>query len=224
MKTHITLLVLLFSMSMPLIAQNSVQKEKKPFWKNIRLPKSNAKLNAELAASAMPQNEETRKVTYQGTVEVPKISRLLLYSRAKKWIAENDIKANKITHFVENEETGTLVAKGAFTLPDLHKKYVVQYVLSISITQGKYSYDITDFTFHLDSAEVGKPFGLVDLGIQLPKKVILFDYTLETFYPSRLNSDQPKIKYFEEIHPSSFAAINREIKLLEGSLIQSMNR
>lgn len=219
---YLSLLILFCILVQSAGAQDSAA-NKKSLWTKMKELKERRNSSTPSSESSLPIDEATGKVSFKEVVESKGASKTALFERAKKWQATKGSKTNPYTVTLENEEQGSLIAKGTFTMPAKRKKYVVQFVVNIATKQGKYRYDFTDFTIALETQAGGKAFGYGGFGTHSIKRAETLEYTLETFYPSRLTSREPVIKYFEEIDEDSFTAISKEMQSLAATLKQSMS-
>lgn len=170
----------------------------------------------------LPVDPTTNKVTFAKIVEAPEVSSKDLLENAKKFLATKNTNTNPYTIKYENMEEGALIEEGTFTLPAERKKYMVTFTISINTKSGKYKYSITNFIIQHHTDEKSSYGGYGGWGSSSHKSAETLEYSLETFYPSRLTSKKPVIKFFEEIDEESFVTIHRELKSLAGALTQAM--
>jgi hypothetical protein len=110
----------------------------------VKLPKLQGWVNP------LPMDSLTRKVSYQGVVQVPGVTQAVLYARAKKWFATVP-GPTKMTIETQDEAAGKLTGKtselvmqnflGANVQVPLWRTIVVQ------VKPGRFRYQITDFAF-----------------------------------------------------------------------------
>jgi len=99
---------------------------------------------------SLPIDPETKKITYQETVQLDSISQEELYNRSKDWIA-NFFKTDK---FEPNDLANYKIGKiGSFDIQltyDFKYKSTnnVSFSLVIGQKDGRYRYTITDFRFY----------------------------------------------------------------------------
>ena len=101
-------------------------------------------------AQSFPTDPETKKFTFQETVNVDTLSKDLIYERSKEWMGKF---YNSTSLDFDNKETGKISKEGTFNVLITYDfKYKTDYVLTynISIYQkpGKYKYTITDFMIY----------------------------------------------------------------------------
>jgi len=115
-----------------------------PAQAQVKLPKLHGWVNP------LPMDSLTRKVSFQGVVQVPGASQAVLYARAKKWFATAP-GPTKMTIEVQDETAGKLTGKtselvmqnflGANVQVPLWRTIIVQ------VKPGRFRYQITDFAF-----------------------------------------------------------------------------
>lgn len=99
---------------------------------------------------SLPIDPETKKITYQETVQLDSVSQEELYNRSKDWIA-NYFKTDQ---FTPNDKANYKIGKvGSFDIQltyDFKYKSVnnVSFTLIIAQKEGRYRYTITDFRFY----------------------------------------------------------------------------
>jgi hypothetical protein len=110
----------------------------------IKLPKLHGWVNP------LPMDSITRKVSFQGVVQVPSASQAALYARAKKWFSTASGPTKMIIQ-TQDEAAGKLSGKtselvmqnflGANVQVPLWRTVIVQ------VKPGRFRYQITDFAF-----------------------------------------------------------------------------
>ena len=110
----------------------------------VKLPKLHSWVNP------LPMDSLTRKVSFQGVVQVPGASQATLYARAKKWFATAP-GPTKMTIQTQDEAAGKLTGKtselvmqnflGANVQVPLWRTVIVQ------VKAGRFRYQITNFAF-----------------------------------------------------------------------------
>lgn len=106
------------------------------------------------------------KIAFTEIVEMPSMNKDALYSRAYEWFAKTFNSAQSVIQ-MQDKENGKIVGKALIPVtvimevPLDQPKFsttinagVVNYTLSISVKDGKYKYEVTDF-FHNDRNESG---------------------------------------------------------------------
>lgn len=107
-------------------------------------------------APVLPIDPDTHLVAYTGVVEVPGATQAQLYSRAYEWVAKNFNSAQSVIQ-MQDKESGKIIAKGV--IKAFIKKYDSGYnsfTLSLYLKDGKYKYDITNFSNEHKTTVVGK--------------------------------------------------------------------
>lgn len=173
-------------------------------------------------AQELPYDEVLKKVVYTSVVNADGQTQKSLYDKAKKWIATKKTEATPYSVVYDDEKSGSVNGKGTFMMPAGRNKYTVQFAINIQTKQGKIKYEITDIViqFRTKAGSSGGGFGY--WGGSTYHEAENLEYSLETFYPSRLESRKPSIKWYEDIGKKSFAMIDEEIKSLVGSLKQNI--
>ena len=104
-------------------------------------------LPAEAQTAPLPTDSLRGKVAYQGVVAVPGISADALYGRARGWLARY-LEASAVT--LADPVGGQLVAHyhSVYTKRFLLGRYPMDVwrTLTISVREGRYRYEMTDFT------------------------------------------------------------------------------
>jgi hypothetical protein len=110
----------------------------------VKLPKLHGWVNP------LPMDSLTRKVSYQGVVQVPGASQAALYARAKKWFA-TATGPTKMTIGTQDEATGKLTGKTSELVMQNFLGANVQVPLwrtvTVQVKPGRFRYQITDFAF-----------------------------------------------------------------------------
>ncbi|MBW7941193.1 MAG: DUF4468 domain-containing protein [Candidatus Kuenenia stuttgartiensis] len=175
-------------------------------------------------AQTLPVHTVTNKVGYGGMLDIPGQSKDKLFAKAKKWLAIKHSDANPYTITYENETEGGITGKGSFTLPAEERKYTVQFLITIATKDGKCKYEFTDFMIRYTTAGGMSTGGFSYWSSSSYNESETLEYTLETFYPIRLEKrKKPAIKWYEHINAKSFEAIDREMRAIESSLKQTMS-
>lgn len=177
----------------------------------------------------LPIDSLSGKVNYNGVVKAQGISKSGLYEKAKQWIAMKSTDNNPYSIKMDEKEKGRIITNGNFLLPSTDKnKYVVSFQLNILLKEGKFKYEMTDFVVLYSTETKEKRSGLalggVAKGSETTEEAQTYEYSIETFYPSRVTSTKPYIKYYDGIKAESFNYFDRETKGVIGSLKSEMLR
>lgn len=175
------------------------------------------------SAQQLPIDAGTNKVAYSEIVTVSGQSQKQLFTKAQKWILGKNSTANPYAISLDNATDGSITGKGSFSLPVDRRKYTVQFVINIACKDGKIRYSFMDLViqFKTQAGSSGGGFGY--WGGSSYHEAEILEYSLETFYPSRLTSKKPVIKWYEEIRKEAFDAIDREMQSIASSLKQTMS-
>ncbi|MFN3402845.1 MAG: DUF4468 domain-containing protein [Cytophagaceae bacterium] len=97
-----------------------------------------------------PVDSETKKITYQETVQIDSLNKQTIYERSKDWMV-HFYKTSKLQ--LDNKEAGKITQEGLFNVQityDFKYKtdYAIAYTINISVKEGKYRYIITDFNIY----------------------------------------------------------------------------
>lgn len=174
-------------------------------------------------AQELPVDATTNKVTYSEVVQVQGATKKSLFAKAKKWVATKNTEQNPYTISLETEQDGTIVGKGTFSLPGDRNKYVVKFAINIATKDEKCRYEFTDLVIQYKRAAGSSGGGFSYWGGSSYHEAETLEYTIETFYPTRLNGRKPAIKFYEEIRANSFEAIDREMKSIVSSFKQAIS-
>ena len=173
-------------------------------------------------AQELPVNPTTNKVTYTDILTEGDETKAKLFAKAKKWFVTKNTELNPYSITLENEQEGSIVGKGTFPLPGDRRKYTVQFAVNIATKDGKCKYELTDLVikFRTNAGSSGGGWG--GYGGSSYREAETLEYSLETFYPSRLDSKKPVITWYEEIRSRAFEAIDKEMQSIAASLKQSL--
>ena len=174
-------------------------------------------------AQELPVDIATNKVSYADVIESRGASKKALFDKAKKWIATKNTTVNPYILTYETEQDGQVAGKGSFSLPGDRRKYVVQFAIKIAVKDGKCKYELTDLMIQFKTNAGSSSGGFSYFGGSSHHEAETLEYSIETFYPSRLNSKKPVIKWYEEIRGDAFEAIQKEMQSIASSLRQSMS-
>jgi hypothetical protein len=102
-----------------------------------------------LNAQNLPTDSETKKITFQETVDIDSLTKDVLYERAKQWI-KNYYKSDR---YDMNDVVKSRLMKESYFVIKLTYDYKyksdnnVTYMLTLECKEGKYRYTFTDFRF-----------------------------------------------------------------------------
>jgi hypothetical protein len=171
----------------------------------------------------LPLDPTTHKVSFADVGEAAGSTRKSLFEKGKKWILTKNSATNPYTVTFESEAEGTVTGKGTFMLAGDRRNYVVQFTINIATKDGKYKYDLTDFIIQYKTEAAYHSGGYGMWSHTTHTEAENLEYSLETFYPSRLDSRKPSIKWYEEINKKSFGQISQTMQTIVGSLRQAMS-
>src|SRR5438034_2589033 len=93
------------------------------------------------------------RIVYKGTVKIEKVNKEDMYSRAVNAI-HNNVKGSKEGIVEDNNEKEKIAARGSITLSSpYHIIKTVEYILELSVEDGKYKYRID--SVYINQAERG---------------------------------------------------------------------
>jgi len=103
-----------------------------------------------LDGTPLPFDEQTHRISYQGVVEVPDVTKDQLYVRANEWVAKAYRSANNVIQ-MQDKEAGRLVAKGLIrvslrVLGMDADAGVIRHTLTIYVKEGRYKYVLSDLS------------------------------------------------------------------------------
>jgi hypothetical protein len=106
-----------------------------------------------MSAQNLPTDPETKKITYQETVNMDSLTKAQLYERCKNWMTNY----YKSTKFDMDDKINKIATSGYFLVTLTYDfKYKsennVSYSITFNLKEGKYRYTITDFRFYKVSA------------------------------------------------------------------------
>lgn len=101
----------------------------------------------------LPIDSDTKKITYQEVVHVDSTSKDELYTRAREWFARNFVSSKEVLQ-MEDRAAGKIIGKGSAdgyaTFQKASVGYWLHYTISITIKEGRYRYEITDFKIQMN--------------------------------------------------------------------------
>lgn len=112
------------------------------------------------------------KLSYSEVVQVEGISKYDLHARAMNWFANSFRNANNVIQ-LNDKENGQITAKALFEyIPNFFVgsgpvKGYIRYTVSIYVKDGRYKYEITDFT-HDPSGPNAKSVGIITNSVDYP--------------------------------------------------------
>lgn len=99
-------------------------------------------------AFTVPIDSITNKIDYQGVQRVDGVSKDELYIRAREWFAKTFVSAQAVIQ-MDDKEAGKIIGKGvarsSFVMLLTPVSYTLYYTVSITVKDGRYRYEITDF-------------------------------------------------------------------------------
>lgn len=104
-------------------------------------------------AQDLPIDSISKKVTYQEVVKVDGASKNELYARAREWFAKTFKSADDVLQ-MEDMANGKLIGKGC------NYQSKVFYTVSVSVKDGRYRYEITDFYTRIPASQYSRGFDL----------------------------------------------------------------
>lgn len=173
-------------------------------------------------AQELPVDATTNKVSYTEVIDIPGATKKALFDKARKWVATKNTAVNPYVISYESEQDGQVTGKGTFTLPAERRKYVVQFAIKIAVKVGKCKYEFTDLMIQHRTQAGSSGGGFSYWGGSSYKEAETLEYSVETFYPSRIRSKKPVIKWYEEIRADAFESIQKEMQSIVSSLHQSI--
>ena len=105
-------------------------------------------LRAAGQASPLPVDSTTRKVTYQGIVQVPGVSQAELYSRAREWFATSFGSAKAVLEMddrVVSKMVGRYYATFGFSAGLSATPWHLWRTVTVEVKDGRYRYSFTRF-------------------------------------------------------------------------------
>jgi len=102
-----------------------------------------------MSAQTLPTDPETKKITYQETVNMDSLSKAQLYERCKNWMTNY----YKSTKFDLDDKVNKITTSGYFIVTLTYdfkykSEYNVSYTIAFNLKEGKYRYTITDFAVY----------------------------------------------------------------------------
>lgn len=100
-------------------------------------------------AIVLPRDSTTKQISFQEVVQVPGATKDELYTRAREWFAKT-FKSSKDVIQMDDRIAGKIIGKGSGNGLTgnilLITSFWLNYTVSITIKDGRYRYEITDFT------------------------------------------------------------------------------
>jgi hypothetical protein len=97
----------------------------------------------------VPIDSLTNKIVFSEVVKVDSVSKDELYTRAREWFAKTFKSAQDVLQ-MDDKESGKLIGKGSSKgvnhLQLSTNSFYLNYMISITIKDGRYRYEVTDFT------------------------------------------------------------------------------
>jgi hypothetical protein len=111
---------------------------------------------AQSLKNPLPIDSVTHKVTYQGVVEVPGVSKAELYSRAREWFA-NTFGSAKAVLEMDDKEAGKLIGNtnGTYLQRFMGSDVatVVWRHVNVQVKDGRFKYVFSDFATGVDKTQ-----------------------------------------------------------------------
>ncbi|WP_432328948.1 DUF4468 domain-containing protein [Mucilaginibacter sp. P25] len=102
-----------------------------------------------LKKTLLPIDSATNQIAYRIVESTPNLTKTMLYSNAKTWVAKQFNSPNRVVQ-MDDPESGKLIVK-AFTpyysyIKNERVNYKLWFTVSISVKSEKYKAELTDFT------------------------------------------------------------------------------
>ena len=102
-----------------------------------------------MSAQTLPTDPQTKKITYQETVNMDSLTKAQLYERCKNWMT-NYYKSMKFDY---DDKINKITMSGYFIVTLTYdfkykSEYNVSYNIAFNLKEGKYRYTITDFAVY----------------------------------------------------------------------------
>jgi len=161
------------------------------------------------------KQDEKKYITYQEIVEIPNISKDILFSRAENYFAYTYKDANSVIQ-VNNKESGTLIGKGIF--PDVYSKggliltiVSVKHILKIECKENKVrvTLSLTDYDIKIVSTQ----------GTEHSSNAIYKYYPIDKKGMAKNNYGQA----FYYSHKTAIQTIDEIVKSLKGDSLENNN-
>jgi hypothetical protein len=98
--------------------------------------------------SNLPIDSTDNNITYKAVIKIPKATSEQIYSKIRAWMANIYNSANNVLQ-MDDKASGTLIAKGVFSYPNLHYPSFVKYILTVNIKPEKFRITITNYTLNI---------------------------------------------------------------------------
>ena len=108
----------------------------------------------------LPQ-DESGKLNYSEIVQVDNVSKDELYQRSKQFFID-ELESDKDIIQLDDQESGTVVAKGFYDVYVGLTKYQMWFTVKIQSKEGRYKYDIYNIYFRTYPDDSGKTITLDD--------------------------------------------------------------
>lgn len=103
---------------------------------------------ATLMLTVITVYSQENAIKYSGVVNIDSTNKDVLFSRAKRWVAENFNSAQTVIQN-EDKDAGSLIMKAGFSymqvVPLSKFDAFMHYTFSLSFKDGKFKYDLTSF-------------------------------------------------------------------------------
>ena len=98
----------------------------------------------------IPIDSASQKISYSGVVKVEGVSKDDLYTRSREWFART-FKSAKAVIQMDDKAAGKIIGKGyaegSYVVLISAMKFDMWYTVSITVKDGRYRYELSDFTF-----------------------------------------------------------------------------
>lgn len=99
----------------------------------------------------LPLDSTTNRFTYTAVIEVPGVSKLELYTRARSWFVEYYKDADAVIQ-MEDKESGRLIGKGRFgVIWQMGVERLIRHTVQIDVKDGRFRYSISNFMVYFSS-------------------------------------------------------------------------
>lgn len=118
---------------------------------------------------------QSDKLNYSDVIKVDGVSKNELYDRAMNWFANSFRNANNVIQLTD-KENGQITAKALFVYnPNFFVgsgpvKGYIRYTVSVYLKDGRYKYEITDFTHEPSNSPNAKSVGIITNDLEYPGK------------------------------------------------------
>lgn len=114
---------------------------------------------AKAQTKTLPVDSATHNVVYQEIVNADHITKDLLYTRAREWFARTFVSSKEVIQ-MDDKDAGKIIGKGSAS--GINKlgtwasvTFHVDYIVAITVKEGRYRYEISNFSIENDQAVYG---------------------------------------------------------------------